>query len=422
MQRYWLVLALLLATSLCQFQDFNGEQCESGFLHLGPSRNDGELYYMLFQSRDQNPTAPLVWFFEGGPGMTVMHAVFYQNGPFRLHKDLSVTKNEFSFNNIADVLYVDQPLGTGFSNVTNSSWIPHHESVIVADLLKFMDAFMERHPEYHHRPMYLVSQAYGSHFVLPLATAFSKSQSPLVNIQGLALGNPWIRPEIQLTSLSSFTKRMKLCTEFQYIASLYGYILSSIFIDLDLDMQAFELMEMATGVLIGIRNHKFNRYDTRIRCNGGNCTYNFTELTHYLEQPQVRRAMNTVDRVFHFNSMVVLKWLIEKNEYFSDKSDSLIHLLENTSLPIYIFSGMDDWWINTFGMDQFIASLHWTGRAHMETAAWRDWYSDGQWQGKYKHFRNFYYVHVKEAGHFVGMDLPSFALDLLTKLTYGSNY
>ncbi len=99
MQRYWLVLALLVATSLCQV--FHDEKYEAGFINLGPERHEGELYYMLFKSRDENPTAPLVWFFEGGPGMTGMHAVFYQNGPYRLQKDLTLTKNEYSFNNIA---------------------------------------------------------------------------------------------------------------------------------------------------------------------------------------------------------------------------------------------------------------------------------------------------------------------------------
>ncbi len=293
--------------------------------------------------------------------------------------------------------------------------------MIVADLIKFFTQFLATHTEYHNRPLYLVSQAYGSHFVLPLAAALHKGKIPEANIQGIALGNPWIRPEIQLTSLSSFTKRMKLCNEFQYIASLYGYIVASIFIDLDLDVQAFDLMEMATGVLVGIQNHKFNRYDTRIRCATGQCVYNFTDMVKFMDEPEVRRAMDTVDRNFNLNSWEVFRWLLEKNEYFSDKSDSLIYLLDNTTLPVYIFSGMDDWWINEFGLDQFVDSLHWSGRTELKAAPWRDWFSDGQWQGKYKHYKYLYYVHVKDAGHYVSMDLPSFALDLLTKLTYGSN-
>ncbi len=419
MTRYWCVLFLLFGASLCQV--FMDEKYETGVITLGEHRYHGELYYMLFKSRDENPNAPLVWFFEGGPGQSSMHAVFYQNGPFRLQKDLTLRKNEFSFNNIADVLYLDQPLGTGFSNCTNVSWVPHHEDVILGDLVHFLHEFLDRHQEYHGRPLYLVSQGYGAHFVLPLANMLSKHMVPFANIQGVALGNPWIRPELQITSLSAFTKRKLLCNEFQYIASLYGYILASVFIDLDLDMQAFDLIEMATGVLIGIRNHKFNRNDMRIRCQSGPCNYNFTELNHFLDKPEVRRAMGTVDRHFNYTSFEVFRWLLLKNEYFSDKSNSLIELVDNTQLPVYIFSGMDDWWINTFGLDNFMDSLHWSGRENMKGAFWRDWYSDGKWQGRYKRFKNFYYVHVQDAGHYVGMDLPSFTLDLMTRLVYGSN-
>jgi len=419
MKRYWCVFALLLSTSLCDI--FLGEKFETGVVTLGAERHNGELYYMLFHSRDENPTAPLVWFFEGGPGMSSMHAVFYQNGPFRLNHDLTLRKNDFSFNNIADVLYLDQPLGTGFSNCTNVSWVPHHEDVIVSDLMNFFTRFLEHHPEYSGRPLYLVSQAYGSHFVLPLAKALSKRIIGHANIQGIALGNAWIRPELQLSSLASFTKRNKWCSEFKYIAGLYGYILASVFIDLDLDVQAYDLMEMANGILVGVMHHQFNRYDTRIKCKTGPCNYNFTDLGHFLDKPEVRRVMGTTDRHFNYTSIEVFRWLLLKNEYFSDKSDSLIELLDNTTLPVYMFSGMDDWWINTFGLDAFIDSLHWSGREHMKTAVWRDWYSDGVWQGKYKRYKNLYYVHVQDAGHYVAMDLPSFTLDLLTRLVYGSN-
>lgn len=419
MNRYYVVVALIVCSAFGEI--FLDEKYEHGFIPLGEHRYHAELYYMLFRSRDENPTAPLVWFFEGGPGMTGMHAIFYQNGPYRINKDMTLRKNEYSFNNIADVLYIDQPIGTGFSNVTNTSWVPHHEDVILGDLVHFLQAFLEKHQEYHGRPLYLVSQAYGSHFVLPLASTLARHVVPFANLQGIALGNPWIRPEIQLTTLPAFSKRHQLCSELHYIASLYGYILASVFIDLDLDMQALDIVEMATGVLVGIRNHKFNRYDIRIKCSSGPCMYNFTDLHTFLDRPDVRRIMGTTDRHFNITSFEVFRWLVLNNEYFSDKSPSLIHIIDDTHIPVYIFTGMQDWLINYVGMDQFMDSLHWSGREQMKGMFWRDWYTDGQFQGRYKRVKNLYYVHVIDAGHYVGMDLPSFTLDLLTRLTYGAN-
>jgi cathepsin A (carboxypeptidase C) len=419
MKRYCYVLLIFLWGALGDI--FLDEKYEAGYIDLGEQRHHQDLFYMLFHSRDGNPNAPLVWFFEGGPGMTSLHSVFFQNGPYRINPDLTLRKNDYSFTNIAEVLYVDQPLGTGFSNVTNISLIPHHESVIVDDCKNFFVKFLEKHPEYHDRPLYLVSQGYGSHFILPLAENLTRDHMHHVNFQGIALGNAWIRPEIQISSLSSYSKKNNLCHEFAYIASLYGYILSSVFIDLDMDVQAYEIVMLATGVLRGVMNHKFNQYDTRIKCKNGTCDYNFSILQRFLDQPEVRKLLGTQGRNFNISSFEVFRWLLINEEYLDDKSDNLIHLLNNTNITCYLFSGMHDWWINTFGLDQFMDSLHWSGREQMKNAEWREWYSDGQRQGRYKNYRNLYYVHVEDAGHYVAMDLPSFALDLLTRLTYGSN-
>ncbi len=412
-----MVLALVVCVSGQLFMD---EEYYHGYLHVEKGEQPTELYYLLFKSRDKNPNAPLIWFFEGGPGMSSLHAVFYQNGPFRLNKDMTLSKNEFSFNNIADVLYVDQPLGTGYSNCTDKSLFPHDESVIAEDLISFFHNFLEEHKEYRGRPMYLVSQSYGSHFVLPLARTFIENGVRYANIKGVAMGNAWIRPELQLTTLASFTKRSNLTTEFKYIASMYGYIIASIFIDLDLDEQAYDLTEMATGVLVGIHNHQFNRYDTRIRCAIGVCNYNWTELTNFLRREDVRRTLGVGERPFNLTSSIIFRHLLEKNEYFSDKSDSLIQLLDDYTLPVYIFSGMDDWWINTFGMDTFMDSLHWSHREELKAKKWMDWYSNGELRGRYKRVANLVYAHVKDAGHYVAMDQPAFAQDLIVRMVYGA--
>lgn len=56
----------------------------------------------------------MVWL-TGGPGCASELAIFYENGPYEINDDLSLKKNEFSWNNKANVIYVDQPVGTGYS-------------------------------------------------------------------------------------------------------------------------------------------------------------------------------------------------------------------------------------------------------------------------------------------------------------------
>eukprot|EP00826_Nyctotherus_ovalis_P039456 TRINITY_DN3799_c0_g1_i18.p1 TRINITY_DN3799_c0_g1~~TRINITY_DN3799_c0_g1_i18.p1 ORF type:complete len:281 (-),score=97.37 TRINITY_DN3799_c0_g1_i18:110-931(-) len=242
------------------------------------------------------------------------------------------------------------------------------------------------------------------------------------NLQGIALSSPWIRPELQLTSVPAFSMQLDLCDEFKYIASMYGFIIASVFIDLDLDIAAFDLIRVSEGIIIGAYNHAFNRQDLRMRCDHGFCNYNFSELNRFLIKDNVRHDMNTIDIPFNYTSPVVFFWLITKNEFLSDKSNLLIEFLDNGTVPIYLYTGIYDWTYNTLGMDETVASLHWHGREDMNKQEWRSWYSDGVMEGRYKRWKNLYYVHATKAGHYVGMDSPVFALDLMTRMIFGSDH
>jgi carboxypeptidase C (cathepsin A) len=55
----------------------------------------------------------------GGPGCSSEIALFYENGPFSFdEKNKSLIYNEYSWNNISNLLFVDNPVGTGFSKTS----------------------------------------------------------------------------------------------------------------------------------------------------------------------------------------------------------------------------------------------------------------------------------------------------------------
>ena len=51
----------------------------------------------------------------GGPGCSTEISIFYENGPYKFDKDGSLTENIYSWNQNANVLYLDMLLGSGFS-------------------------------------------------------------------------------------------------------------------------------------------------------------------------------------------------------------------------------------------------------------------------------------------------------------------
>merc|ERR1740139_1813549 len=88
------------------------EKNEHGFIPIG---NDGsDMFYWYFPARENPETAPLVLWLTGGPGCSSELAIFYENGPFKIIDD-KVTTNPHAWNENANLLYIDQPVGTGFS-------------------------------------------------------------------------------------------------------------------------------------------------------------------------------------------------------------------------------------------------------------------------------------------------------------------
>jgi len=76
----------------------------AGHIEVNPE-NKGSLFYWLF--RQPKVGAPLVIFLNGGPGSSSMIALFTENGPLRVQKDLKVKIDKFSWFEEANMLFID---------------------------------------------------------------------------------------------------------------------------------------------------------------------------------------------------------------------------------------------------------------------------------------------------------------------------
>jgi Serine carboxypeptidase len=74
-------------------------------------------YFWYFEARNNASTAPPSIYLSGGPGESSTYsALSSENGPCVANPDgISTTINPWSFNNYVNILYIDQPVQTGFS-------------------------------------------------------------------------------------------------------------------------------------------------------------------------------------------------------------------------------------------------------------------------------------------------------------------
>lgn len=99
----------------------------------------------------------------GGPGCSSELALFYENGPYLAPPAKNVTNlqlNPNSWNSFANLLYIDQPVGTGFSYADVNADYVHNETQVAFDLYWFLIEFYALHPQYSKLPLYIFGESY----------------------------------------------------------------------------------------------------------------------------------------------------------------------------------------------------------------------------------------------------------------------
>lgn len=125
-------------------------------------------------------------------------------GPFEVTKEKSneytIKKRKYSWNEFSTILFIDQPIGAGYSygetKITNTK-----EASLY--FLDFMAEFLKLHPEFVKSPMYLIGYSYAGHFVPYFAEALLKS-TITHNFKGIAVGNGLTDTFNQLSFYSSY--------------------------------------------------------------------------------------------------------------------------------------------------------------------------------------------------------------------------
>lgn len=180
----------------------------SGYLSVGTNMS---MWFWFFEARSNASTAPLALWLNGGPGCSSMIGLFQENGPCRfVNGSDEPSLNPYSWNNYANMLYVDQPIGTGFSFGDDEAT----STVTAAPFVwKFMQAFFDAFPTYESREFGLWTESYGGHYGPDFAEYFETQNKAISNgtitgdtidLVALGINNGWIDPTIQYQAYVDF--------------------------------------------------------------------------------------------------------------------------------------------------------------------------------------------------------------------------
>eukprot|EP00271_Cylindrocystis_brebissonii_P017536 TRINITY_DN4600_c0_g2_i1.p1 TRINITY_DN4600_c0_g2~~TRINITY_DN4600_c0_g2_i1.p1 ORF type:complete len:561 (-),score=89.06 TRINITY_DN4600_c0_g2_i1:324-2006(-) len=156
------------------------------------------LYYSTpsssLSSNVELASKPLIMWLQGGPGASgVGFGNFEELGPL----DVNLEPREYTWLKSAHLLFVDNPVGTGFSYVDNDTLLTQDNAQVTSDLMAFVSDFFTSHPRLSSVPFYIFCESYGGKYTSQLASAIAQALeggSLDINFKGVAMGDSWISP------------------------------------------------------------------------------------------------------------------------------------------------------------------------------------------------------------------------------------
>ncbi|KAF8511482.1 serine carboxypeptidase [Hysterangium stoloniferum] len=166
-----------------------------------------ESMFWFFAARTANPnSAPLSIWLNGGPGSSSMIGLLQENGPCRITNDSSGVKlNPNSWNQVSNMLFIDQPIGVGFSHGTTTVGT---SLAAAQDVWKFLQIFFadSRFSQLATNKFAIWTESYGGHYGPVFAAYFLQQNAAIasgsitgipINLQVLGVGDGLTDPLTQ---------------------------------------------------------------------------------------------------------------------------------------------------------------------------------------------------------------------------------
>ncbi|PQM42139.1 serine carboxypeptidase-like 45 [Prunus yedoensis var. nudiflora] len=189
-------------TSLPHQPQANFEQY-AGYITVD-EKQQRSLFYYFVEAETDPASKPLVLWLNGGPGCSsVGIGAFGEHGPFKPSGDI-LLKNDFSWNKVANMLYLDSPAGVGFSYSANKSFYGFvNDEITARDNLVFLQRWFDKFPDYKNRDFFIIGESYGGHYVPQLALLIVQSKLKF-NLKAIAIGNPLLDFNTDLNSKAEY--------------------------------------------------------------------------------------------------------------------------------------------------------------------------------------------------------------------------
>ncbi|XP_043695405.1 serine carboxypeptidase-like 34 [Telopea speciosissima] len=170
------------------------------------------LFYWFFEATHKPEKKPLLLWLNGGPGCSsIGYGAAEELGPFLMQKGTPELRfNNNTWNKAANLLFLESPVGVGFSYTNTSKDIDELGDTITAkDSYTFLVNWLRRFPQYKSHDFYISGESYAGHYVPQLAEVIFDankivSKEDHINLKGFIIGNALLDDDTDQTGMIEY--------------------------------------------------------------------------------------------------------------------------------------------------------------------------------------------------------------------------
>lgn len=388
---------------------------------------DKHFFYWFFESRNDPENDPVILWLNGGPGCSSATGLLFELGPSLINATLQPVYNPYSWNSNASVIFLDQPVGVGYS-YSNGEEVKSTASA-AKDVFVFLELFFQKFPQFVKNPFHIAGESYAGHYIPSFASEIVNHADRSFELSSVLIGNGITDSLIQ----SGYYKPMA-CGEGGYKQVVSDDDCARMEKDYPRCAALTKLCYDAPNALTCVpatfycderlfgpyQKTGLNPYDIRTECKGEMCYEEMGYIDQYLNLDFVKEAVGA-SNIEMFNSCdeTVFRNFLFNGDGAKPFQQHVAELLEK-NIPVLIYAGDKDFICNWLGNHGWSDALEYSGHEDFEQKPLQPWYTlDKKLAGEVKNHGIFTFLRVNDAGHMVPYDQPENALDMVNRWILG---
>jgi serine carboxypeptidase 1 len=391
-------------------------------------RTDAYMFWWLY-SKPNITNRPLIIWLQGGPGASSTgFGNFNELGPV----DVEQHARNTTWLNRADLLFIDNPVGTGFSYVNNGAYTTNIDE-IAADLLNWAKSWFKTHPTYQRAPLFIFSESYGGKMAAAFAQVLQqaiKKGTVKANLKGVALGDSWISPIdyvntwgqylyafslIGKQSLTELQTQAQICQDYvtqqqwHDATSCWSAMESVVEQNTD-NVNFYNVLEREGGDgWQQVTSHKIRQYLKHVKHHRSN------DPLDDLMNGAVREKLGIIPANVTWGGQSQGVFTAQWNDFMKPVIDIVDDLLNKGEIQVIVYNGQLDLICDSIGTEQWVSRLQWADLPAFDASrhlAIRRTDAPSQTALFYKNYKTLTFYWIMRAGHMAPSDSPN-AMDIL---------